>query len=220
MAQARAIKLNLRDWELSTVIARRIADLAANIILDGGIAVLPTETSYMLAADATNKKAVTRLRWMKNRPDGMNISVAFHSIEASYPWIDWDRSALFLGKTFLPGPLTLLLPSKKGVPRLPVTQSTIVGVRVPGISSLRKILLLVGRPVTATSANPHDHPEPYSINNCVTDADFYWDAGKLTKNLPSTIVQASDKEVVIVRPGCLSSDEIQKAMNCMETTGN
>ncbi|MBN1297615.1 Sua5/YciO/YrdC/YwlC family protein [bacterium] len=171
-----------------------------NTLLAGGLAVLPTETSYMLGGDATNVQTMERLRQLKNRSMNHDISVMVADIETARRWTVWSPAAMQIGTTALPGPLTLVLPLRSDALQF-ASRSPYLGIRIPGMPYLLDLLRSLPFPVSATSANPSGSPEPYDVSRCVSPVDLVWDAGRLTCNTPSTVMRVDDESVTVLRQG-------------------
>ncbi|MBN1355544.1 threonylcarbamoyl-AMP synthase [bacterium] len=184
------------------------AAMVIDVIRRGGVAVVPTETSYMLAADVTNRHAVERASALKIRPPGHSFTVAFWSRDGAARWTVWDDRAEKLARVFLPGPLTLILNIRPDAPVQFAARGRTLGIRIPGFDPLLHLLERTDIPVTATSANPHGGPEPYRIEDCVPGADIYWDMGVLAENRPSTIVDLTVRLPVIRREGSIPGEVI------------
>ena len=176
-----------------------------SVLRRGGLVVLPTETSYMLGGNAACPETMDRLRVLKNRPDQMNMSVMFGSVETAEEWTIWPRQARELASKYLPGPLTLILKVRDDVKQFAATGETL-GIRIPGQPLLLELFRQLDFPVTATSANPHGGPEPYSVDRCVKGVDLIWDAGTLSGQAPSTIVSVLDSELKVLRQGEIQLD--------------
>jgi L-threonylcarbamoyladenylate synthase len=179
-----------------------------HVLRGNGVAVLPSETSYMLAGNACNKSVVERIQKLKNRPAGMDISVAVASPEAARKWVEWPGEAQKFADAFLPGPLTLILPKRISVNCNFASSGDSLGIRIPGHRGLLNIISRLDFPVTATSANVHGRPEPFSVEDCVSGADFVWDAGNLPQNPPSTIVSLVAGNFHIIREGAITRDDL------------
>ena len=192
------------DW---TDMKTRIFD----VLKQGGVAILPTETSYMLAGNGCNAKTVQRILRLKNRPDGMSMSCAFPSWEAATRYIQSNPAAERLQEKFLPGPLTLVLPLMEGI-KVYATATEYLGIRIPGLDALLEILAMFDFPVTATSANPHGSVEPYRVDQCVQEVDLIWDAGELGHQPPSTIIRIEPGECQILREGIIPGDRIRETI--------
>ena len=112
-------------------------------------------------------------------------------------------------KQILPGPFTLILPSKHNVNRLLESEVGTLGVRIPMYQLINRLIQELGKPVTATSANLAGRSPHYSIEsllNTLTEEqknliDLIVDAGTLPRNKPSTVVDLSQSDVRILRQG-------------------
>jgi L-threonylcarbamoyladenylate synthase len=184
---------------------QHIRPVVRDTLCRGGIVILPTETSYMLGADAGNRKAMDRLRRLKNRPMLQNISIMFSSLEKARSWVCWTETAESIARRYLPGPLTMILPVKPGARQFASAGGSL-GIRIPGNPYLLDLLADVDFPVTATSANPHGEAEPYCVEACVSPVDVVWDAGKLDPEPPSTILDLASDLPRILRQGAISID--------------
>ncbi|MEM0129115.1 MAG: L-threonylcarbamoyladenylate synthase [Thermoplasmata archaeon] len=141
---------------------------AAEALRRGGLVVYPTDTLYGLGADATNALAVERLLRLKARPDRQPISIAVDSYEAIEPIARLRPAGRRYARTHLPGPYTLLVrpsPSarRRLAPAIAGPDLPTVGVRIPDHPLARALAAALGRPVTATSANPHGQRPARSI---------------------------------------------------------
>ena len=135
-------------------------DRCARVIAGGGVAVVPTDTLYGLAASIANPEAVARVAAIKGRALGTGMPVLLASSEqvaavgASAPYLEE------LGAAFWPGGLTLVIPARPEIdPRITDARRT-VAVRVPGMAVTREVCRRAGAPVTGTSANRHGDPPP------------------------------------------------------------
>jgi len=179
-----------------------------NILKEGGLIVAPSDTVYGLVCDATNDSAVQKLIRVKNRPWGKPISVfcdGFEMIEA----LDETTSHKKLLEKLLPGPFTVILPSKHLVSSLLESERKTLGIRFTTHPFIQELVHLYGKPLTATSANisgrpPHYEPKAF-INELSGDKklliDLVVDRGKLPHNKPSTIVDLTGSSVHLLRKG-------------------
>ena len=189
--------------------------VALKVLHEGDIVVYPTDTLYALGADAFNEDAVKKVFILKKRPFGNPISVAASSYDSLQKIAFADRRVRRLFDCFLPGPLTLVLKKKRVVPDVVTAGSHKVAVRVPDNNVALDLLNHFG-PLTATSANLHGMPVPCTINNICkrfsTNAvSVYLDDGRLDKK-PSTIVDLTAEEPVILREGIIGKDEILRVI--------
>lgn len=169
---------------------------AAAVLQKGGTVVFPTDTSYGLAVDATNTRAVERLYAMKGR----DFNKPIHVIPPSLSYVDKiavvSVSARRLINKFWPGLLTLVLPLKTNSWALARLKGEYgLGFRMPQNRYALMLVEALGKPITATSANISGKPDNYTVPGIkkqffrqALKPDFYLDAGRLPKVAPSTVV--------------------------------
>src|SRR3989344_6261851 len=139
-------------------------DQAINILKSGGVVVYPTDTSYGLAVDATNVKAVKKLYSLKGRDFKKPIHVIPTSKATIKNIVRIDRSTTLLYK-LMPGPLTIVLPLKakgKSWQMLSAGMKTL-GIRLPNNNLALELVKKFGRPITTTSANKSFGINCYSV---------------------------------------------------------
>lgn len=188
---------------------------AAAIINKGGIVAFPTETVYGLGADATNPTAVARIFEAKQRPrlDPLIVHIAeltqINEVVYSVP----PKAALLIEK-FWPGPLTLILQKKEIIPDIVTSGLSGVGVRMPDNKIARSMISLCGKPVAAPSANKFGSISPTcaahvseQLGGCV---DMILDGGSCSVGVESTIISFMNEDPVLLRPGGLGLESIQK----------
>jgi L-threonylcarbamoyladenylate synthase len=187
---------------------------AAKWIRNGGLVVLPTDTLYGLAADPFSSDAVARVFAAKGR----SAERALPLIAAETPQVTehlgpLSDAARHLAERFWPGPLTLLVPAPVALARDVTGGTGKVGVRVPADAIARAICAEADRPITATSANVSGEPataDPDAVECALGDrVDLLIDAGKTPGGAPSTIVDVTGADLVLVRAGAISWDDIQ-----------
>lgn len=177
------------------------------VLRSGGTAVVPTDTAYALAADATNWAAVARVKQLKGRAAGKPIAVIAASIAQVRRFFHLSKSAKRLATRFWPGPLTLVLLPKTALARSGLSRSGI-GVRVPRNITARRIAQQLGKPITATSANRSGGATPYTPAAVVrqfrrTTPGLLFDAGSLPKRPVSTVVRLRASRIEVLRPGAV-----------------
>jgi L-threonylcarbamoyladenylate synthase len=185
----------------------------AAVLRGGGVAMHPTETCYGLAADIFNQEALKKLYKIKKMRADKPVSIMVRSLKEAQKYAWFNRIALKLAKKFWPGPLTLILPRKKALPAYLNPGHKTVGVRCPDSKIAQALIKAAGGPLTTTSANISGKPEVYSVPAFCRQTgknglrpDLIIDAGKITKNKPSTIVEASGAGLKILREGALAED--------------
>lgn len=184
---------------------REIAELLAA----GGIACVPTETLYGLAVDATNPGAVDALVELKGRDQSAPIAlIAADTDQARSIAAVWPAAAAELAARHWPGPLTLVIPAAGDLPR-PLVGPRGVGVRVSSHPWCRELASLLGRPITATSANPSGQPGATSIEAARgyfgERIGAYVDGGPSRPGPASTVVAVSAAgELAVLRAGAIA----------------
>ncbi|MGH7886561.1 MAG: L-threonylcarbamoyladenylate synthase [Candidatus Binatia bacterium] len=183
----------------------------------GDVIVFPTETLYGLGADALDTFAVEKVFQLKGR-DPTN----------PFPVLVSDRSMLNalvatmapraekLIERFWPGPLTLVLPAREDIPRPLVNCTGGVGVRISSQPIAQEIVKRLGRPLTATSANPSGQPGAHTVAQARAyfsgKIDIFVDGGELTSRTGSTVVSVAGNKIKIIRAGEIAKSELEMAL--------
>lgn len=179
------------------------------VLKEGGLVIFPSDTVYGLLVDATNEKAVEKLVKFKNRPPGKAISVfvADMAMLEAYTAITVPQKMIL--EQLLPGPFTIILPSKHLVNKLLESEKGSLGVRIPAFSLVKTLVIEFGKPITATSANLGGNSPHYSVESLLSSLsqqkkdliDLIIDMGKLPRNKPSTVIDLTQPTVSILREG-------------------
>jgi L-threonylcarbamoyladenylate synthase len=179
----------------------------AEVLRRGGIAAYPTETFYGLGALARDAAAVERLSALKGRPEGKPLPLVAGSRAQVDEVAELGGAAAALADAFWPGPLTLVLPARGGLPREISAGSGTVGVRVSGSEIARALALAAGGALVSTSANPADGPppaRPEDIDGALrARLDAVLDAGPVPGGSPSTVVAMEGHGARLVREGAV-----------------
>jgi L-threonylcarbamoyladenylate synthase len=191
---------------------------AAAVLKRGGLVVYPTETAYALGCDAMNRRAIARIYGVKRRESGKPLPLIAGNVAQVRRVAKIDPISAALAGTFWPGPLTLVLKAKAGLPKGVVSGSGEIGVRVSGDVIARRLAELLGRPIVSTSANRSGNRTPYRLVDILDDVgarpDFCLDAGELPPHLPSTVVRCfTNGACEILRPGPVGAETIQAVLN-------
>lgn len=175
---------------------------AAAVLRRGGVVCIPTETSYGLAVDALNARAVSRLARLKGRAHDSPIAlIACDQAQAMALTDSWPARARELARAHWPGPLTLVVPARSGLPVELIGGAShaidgaiggTVGVRVSSHPMAAALARELQRPITATSANPSGLAPAMDVSSARAyfgDAiECYLDGGVATGGRPSTVV--------------------------------
>jgi len=192
---------------------------AAEILRAGGVIAVPTDTAYAFAANGLDVSAVERVFALKSR----NLEKAFHvivaDVEMGTQFAIFNRAAHALAQAFLPGALTLILPRTEIVPDRLVGGLPTLGLRMPAHPYCLELARITGLPLTATSANISGMPTPYSVETIreqlgerMGELDLVLDQGEIPYFAPSTLVDAAQLPVRILRQGPVSQEAIYAAL--------
>lgn len=191
----------------------RSVTLAAHAILDGGVIVYPTETIYGLGANALEPKIVEKVYSIKERRKSNPILVLIpdrQSLEDLVTGI--PEAAEKLMEKFWPGPLTIVFKASPIVSPMLTAGTGKIGIRLSSDTFCRELLGICKIPITSTSANLSGEPNPDSIgiiNKRVLDSvDLIVDAGRLTSQTPSTVVDVTKGKVDLLREGAVAFQKI------------
>lgn len=191
---------------------------AAGHLKAHGLVGMPTETVYGLACDATSDRAVASLYELKERPRFNPLILHVSSLAMAETFAVFDRRARYLAQRNWPGPLTLVLPLKKGaaVSRLALAGLDTVAVRMPDHDVARKLIAAVGGPLAAPSANKSGFLSPTLAAH--VQASFgpqlaiILDGGACPIGVELTIVDLTGEEPILLRPGAVSRETIAAAI--------
>jgi L-threonylcarbamoyladenylate synthase len=202
---------------VTTVHADAEGALAAlEVLRAGGVAVVPTDTVYGLAARPTNAGAVQAVFVAKGRPEVMHLPVLAASVtQVRDLGVDFTPAAAALARWWWPGPLTLAFGFDPGLERPAwLAGREEVAVRIPDHDFLRALLAQTGV-LVVTSANPHGAPTPRTAHDVAASlgpaVDLIVDGGRLA-DVPSTLVNVRAPVPVVERVGAISRSEVQGAL--------
>ena len=189
--------------------------IALEVLKNGGLVVYPTETLYGIGVDATSTRAVKKLTKYKNRPFGKPYSIAVANQGMAEKYVLLNKTAKSLYKEFLPGPLTVVSKGKHMLAPGVESEDGTLGVRIPDYKLVTDIVKTFGKPITSTSANASYKKRPYKISDILENVsnkqkdliDLIIDAGELPKNEPSTVVDTTLDDSVVLRQGEIKFSE-------------
>jgi len=181
------------------------------VLKAGGLVVFPSDTVYILAVDPTNEKGVKKLLEFKNRWVGKAISIAVLDKKMANEYVELSENGENIYANLLPGPFTIVSNGKAKVAKGIEAENGTLGIRIPDNKCIHDLVKTLGKPVTATSANLSGRTPNYSIasflrplsNKKKEMIDLIVDAGKLPRNRPSTVIDATEAELKILRRGDL-----------------
>ncbi|MCJ7537808.1 MAG: L-threonylcarbamoyladenylate synthase [Anaerolineales bacterium] len=189
---------------------------AVDILQNGGLVAFPTDTVYGLAALPSRDEFIECLYMVKGRESSRAIAILISSAEQlSEVSISPNDTARKLANRFWPGPLTLIVPRHPNLPDV-LSPNPTIGVRVPDHELALQLLRLTG-PLGVTSANLSGHENTTTAQEVLQQLDgrihLLIDGGKSPGSVPSTVVDCSTEEPIILRSGPIDLDEIQSAIS-------
>jgi L-threonylcarbamoyladenylate synthase len=199
------------------MVGERDIERAVSVLRAGGLVAFPTETVYGLGADASNPRAVRRIFEVKGRPATHPVIV--HLADA-VQLANWAREvpepARRLARKFWPGPLTVILRRAPGVSDLVTGGQDTVALRVPSHPLALQLLARFGGGVAAPSANRHGRVSATTAEHVRREfgaaVDFVLDGGETQVGIESAIVDLSGGKPVLLRPGWITADEIERTL--------
>jgi len=184
-----------------------------DVLLDGGVVALPTETFYGLAVDAMNPRAVARINRLKGKPvDAPVLLLAADRDQAMQLAVAPPPVFERLAASFWPGPLTLVVRAAASLPREIGGGRGTVGLRVPGLALPRALASALGRPLSGVSANRHGAPPCRTAAEVLralpAGLDLLLDGGPTPGGAPSTVVDLTVSPPRILRPGSVPASAL------------
>ena len=187
---------------------------AAQLIREGKLVGIPTETVYGLGADALNPEAVASIFEAKGRPGDNPLIVHIDDAEELRPLIAVEPSpaARALMAAYWPGPLTLIFPKSALVPLRTTGGLNTVAVRMPSHPIARALIRAAGCPIAAPSGNRSGRPSPTTAAHMFEDMDgripLILDGGACDVGVESTVVDMTGDVPRILRPGGVTREQI------------
>lgn len=187
--------------------------LAGDIIRNGGLVVIPTETVYGLGGDGTCAESAKKIYAAKGRPSDNPLIIHIAHPEDAEKYAYTNEVYYALAKAFMPGPLTVILPKKDTVPLEVTGGLPTVAIRCPSHRVARAVIEASGVPIAAPSANLSGKPSPTSAEHVIHDldgrVDMIIDGGECDIGLESTIVMVNkDGSLTLLRPGAVTYDAL------------
>ena len=187
--------------------------IAAELIRQGELVAIPTETVYGLGADGLNERAVAIIFDAKGRPqDNPLILHIWDASQMEQFCHDIPMAAYDLAKAFWPGPLTIVLPAREIVPKRTTGGLSTVALRCPDNAVTRQIIRLSGVPIAAPSANISGKPSTTTAQHVLHDHDgkiaAVVDGGPCRVGVESTIVDLTEDRPRLLRPGGITPEQL------------
>jgi tRNA threonylcarbamoyl adenosine modification protein (Sua5/YciO/YrdC/YwlC family) len=187
---------------------QREVQKVVEVLRNGGVVIYPTDTVYGMGCDINKPKALARVAQLRGIDlHKANFSFICHDLSHISDYSKQLRNDVFkLMKRNLPGPFTFIVEASNNVPKILGSRKKTVGIRVPDNTIIREIVRQLGNPIMSTSIHDEDgvieyttdpeliHEKYESLVDLVIDGGY-------GDNEPSTVVDCTDDEIVIIREG-------------------
>lgn len=191
---------------------------AARLLCAGEIVAFPTETVYGLGANALDESAVRKIYEAKGRPSDNPLNVLIYDAAQLADLVSQvPAAAEKLMEAFWPGPLTLIFKCRpQAVPTCVTGGLETIGVRMPNHPVALRLLQMTNLPIAAPSANLSGKPSPTAASHVQHDLDGRVAAivsgGCCAVGVESTVLDISGEQPVILRPGSVTKEQLEKAL--------
>jgi len=204
----------LKKEEMNNVMLNEVADALKN----GKLVVFPTDTVYGIGTNAYDGLACEKIYEAKNRPMYKPLCVLVSNTSMVDEMVE-EISPLEqkLMDNFWPGPLTIKFKKKKNIlPDIVSAGDEYVRVRLIGSGVLHNLIQVAGVPVVAPSANLSGSPTGTKIKNITEEldgrVDYILDYGDIESDVASTIIQVENGEIIILREGKITKEELEQSI--------
>ena len=196
-------------------------DLVAEMLRNGELCVIPTETVYGLATNALDSRAVDGIFRAKNRPNDNPLTVHIGDRDDMDKYAkNVPESARILADKFWGGPLTMVLERSDKIPAKISVGAPTVALRMPDNEVTCAIIRKSGVPIVATSANRSGSPSPTTLSHVLDDMEgrvsAVVDGGDLELGIESTVINMLTNPPKILRLGSLGVAEIEREIGPVE----
>lgn len=194
---------------------------AGEILRNGGLVAIPTETVYGLAANALDGEAVKKIYLAKGRPSDNPLIVHISDLSRWEPLVrEIPQNALRLAEKYWPGPLTIILPKSDLIPPEVSGRLDTVAVRMPSNEIARAVIEKSGVPLAAPSANTSGKPSPTNARYVKEDLDgkieMIIDGGDCGVGVESTVITLAGEVPKLLRPGAITPEMLEAVLGKIE----
>ncbi len=197
---------------------RRVLAQAAAVVKQGGTLLYPTDTIYGFGCDAFNDRAVRKIFEIKQRSEKNPALVLVHNRTMVKKLVgEISPLARRLMDACWPGPLTIIFHAKRSFHPFITGENNTIGIRIPGNKFCLKLIAESGTPLLSTSANISGTPMIADVQQLIetfsSRVDLSVDAGTLKPSAPSTVVDVTRDQPVIIREGAFKKNDIDRILN-------
>ncbi len=190
---------------------------ACEILKNGGVVAIPTETVYGLAASAYDENAIKSVFVAKGRPQDNPLIVHISDMEMlSEIALEIPKTAIKCAERFWPGPLTMVLKKSDKINDSVSAGLKTVAVRMPCEETAHSVIAKSRLPLAAPSANVSGKPSPTTANHVINDLDGKIDAvimgNDCTVGVESTVITLVGEHPVLLRPGAVTLEQLKEIL--------
>ena len=198
----------------------KVIQQAYEILSNGELLAIPSETVYGLGADATSDSAISKIYKLKKRPHINPLILHVSSIKMVEQFAETNTLFYSLSKYFWPGPLTMILNQKKNnnISELATSNLSSVAVRLPDNKIFQNIIEKFNNPIAAPSANISGNISPTNPYHVYEDfgkeIKLIIDGGQSEKGVESTVVDIRSNDIIILRHGPITQKMLENKVDC------
>ncbi len=198
----------------------KVIQQAYEILSNGELLAIPSETVYGLGADATSDSAISRIYKIKKRPHINPLILHVSNINMVEQFAETNTLFYSLSKYFWPGPLTVILNQKKNneISKLATSNLSSVAVRLPDNKIFQNIIKKFNNPIAAPSANISGNISPTNPYHVYEDfgeeIKLIIDGGQSEKGIESTVVDVRSNDIIILRDGPITKKMLKNKVDC------
>lgn len=192
---------------------------AADLLKNGDIVAIPTETVYGIAASAFDGKAVSAIFKAKGRPQDNPLIVHIDGMDMLEGLVsEVPEGAKKLANAFWPGPLTIIMPRGDKVADEVCAGLDTVAIRMPSHPVAHAVIAASGLPLAAPSANLSGSPSPTTADYVMQDMDgrlpLILDGGECQVGVESTVITLAAEQPMLLRPGYITKEQLEEVLGC------
>ena len=198
----------------------KVIQQAYEILSNGELLAIPSETVYGLGADATSDSAISKIYKLKKRPHINPLILHVSNIKMVEQFTETNPLFYLLSNYFWPGPLTMILNQKKNnnISELATSNLSSVAVRLPDNKIFQNIIEKFNNPIAAPSANISGHISPTNPYHVYEDfgeeIKLIIDGGQSEKGVESTVVDIRSQDIIILRHGPITQKMLENKVDC------
>lgn len=196
-------------------------ELAAEILNNGGVVAFPTDTVYGLAVRSDMPLAIQHMKDAKQRPESKPFPMMVNSLQQIEQVAKLKQRDYRLIKRWMPGAVTFVFKKKDDLDPIVTNGFKTIGIRMPDDPFILKLISLIGVPLLVPSANLSGYPSTTDSDEVLAQLDGKIEAvivGESGGKTSSTVIDATAKELILLRQGEVMIEDVRKSLKEKETT--